>query len=113
MSSARQPKKTDTIEIRLADEVKSAFVEQCRREGRTVSETIRALIAQRLAPSEIIYKAPPTSWRTAMAAFVGLVLGVGIAVPSFARPACDSRQEFSQFDLNGDGVVTLREFQNR
>jgi hypothetical protein len=112
MPSARRPKKTNTIEIRLADEEKAAFVEQCRQEGRTVSETIRALIAERVAPSEIARKTPVPPWRFAVAALIGAVLGAGVAAPSFARPACDSQRTFEHLDINGDGAETSRHFQS-
>jgi hypothetical protein len=40
----RQPKKCETLEIRLPYEAKRAFVQRCRDEGRTASEALRELI---------------------------------------------------------------------
>lgn len=109
MSSARPPKKTDTIEIRLADEVKVAFAAQCRQEGRTVSEAIRALITDRLEPSEHVRQAPPARWRLGLAGALGAALGAGVAAPSFARSACDSHPSIEYVVGNADVVSASRE----
>lgn len=109
MPSARPPKKTDTIEIRLADEVKVAFAEHCRQEGRTVSEAIRALIADRLEPSEHVRPAPPTRWRLAVAGALGAALGAGVAAPSVARSACDNHPVIDHVVANADSVSASRE----
>lgn len=109
MSSARPQKKTDTIEIRLADEVKVAFAAKCRQEGRTVSEAIRALIADNLEPSGHVRQAPPARWRLGLAGVLGVALGAGVAAPSFARSVCDSHPVMEYVVSNADAVSALRE----
>lgn len=41
----RPPKKTVSVEVRISEERKSAFLEACRRVGRPASEVIRELMA--------------------------------------------------------------------
>lgn len=45
----RRQKKNDTLEIRLPQETKQAFMNQCRAEGRSASEAMRMFIEERLA----------------------------------------------------------------
>ena len=113
MPSSNAPKKSETIEIRLSHEAKTAFMEGCRREGRTASETIRLLIEGELgAPSGTRRKRLP-SWRIVLAGAIGAALGLGVAAPSFAHANETSRAAFEQLDRNHDGVVSYDEFRSR
>ena len=82
----REPKKSETLEIRLPYGSKQAFMDRCRAEGRSASETMRAFIDGYVQPP-----APPrrwnTSWRWIAAALSALAVGA-IAAPSLARPSC-------------------------
>lgn len=44
----RSPKKTAVIDLRLSDELKDAFVAQCREDNETVSGVLRGFIAAHL-----------------------------------------------------------------
>ena len=110
--ATRSAKKTGTIEIRLSDDAKAAFMARCRQEERTASEAIRAFIADRIAagPDNGAQRAP--QWRLVVAAAIGAALGVGVAAPSFAGSAQRSRPAFDQLDRNHDGVLTCREYRS-
>ncbi|MEO1039988.1 MAG: hypothetical protein AAFX09_10615 [Pseudomonadota bacterium] len=41
----REPKKTTTIEVRVSDEAKAAFLERCRETGRSASDALREFMA--------------------------------------------------------------------
>jgi hypothetical protein len=83
MAGAKSAKKNDSIEIRLPDEMKSAFREKCRREGRTASDALRSLIEEQLERRRGA-GGRRSLWRIAAAVAVGAVLGGGLAAPSIA-----------------------------
>ena len=113
MAAARPAKKNGTIEIRLPDEAKAAFMLRCRQDEWTASEAIRTFIDEQLAlrPSGRRRRMP--YWRIAAAGMFGVVLGVGVAGPSLARSAQTTRAAFDQLDRNHDGVLTYQEFRAR
>jgi hypothetical protein len=113
MAYTKSPKKNGTIEIRLSDEAKSAFMERCRRDERTASEAIRMFIDEQVVARSPTGRWRMHYWRIAAAGIVGIVLGVGVAGPSFARSGQDTRAEFDRLDRNHDGVVTYKEFRSR
>jgi len=109
MRDSRPPKKSESLEIRIPYPAKVAFVERCRREGRSASEALRGFIDQQIeAP-----KAPPASRRLRLLAGALIAAAVGAAaLPSAAGPAGDllRRVSFAQLDANHDGVLTLDEY---
>jgi hypothetical protein len=113
MAVPRPPKKNGTIEIRLSDEAKAAFMERCRQDERTASEAIRAFIDDRLALRPRSRQRRLSYWRIAAAGIIGILLGVGVAGPSLARSAQGTRAAFDRLDRNHDGVLTYREFRSR
>ena len=109
MASIKPPKKSETIEIRLSHEAKAAFMERCRQERRTASEAIRLLIDDQQSR-----RRPRVAWWRIIAAGVaGAVLGLGVAAPSFAWAAQNTRPVFDQLDRNHDGVLNYQEFRAR
>lgn len=110
MTDRKSPKKSETIEIRLAHDAKVAFMARCQQDGRTVSEAVRAFIE-----SEIGRGSRPgrpfklRAWQALAAALGGLAVGA-IAAPSLAHPTMNSRATFERLDRNHDGVLTLDEF---
>src|SRR5262249_44569383 len=104
------PKKSETIEVRLSHEAKTAFAERCRREQRTASEAIRRFIDGEVAEPP---KSRKSYWRVAVAAVIGAALGMGAAAASFARATEATRAAFDQLDRNHDGIVTYQEFRSR
>lgn len=111
MTSVKPPKKTDTIEIRLPDAAKAAFMDHCRAQDRTASEAIRRFIDDQIAPRPAVRRAPP--WRVALAGMIGIALGMGVAAPSLARATHNTRAVFDQLDRNHDGALSATEFQAR
>ena len=113
MASAKFTKKNDSIEIRLPDEAKAAFREKCRREGRTVSEAVRSIIDEQLEPRASVRRSRRPLWRIGLAVAAGAVLGGGVAAPSIAASADNSRSAFQALDRDHDGALTYEEFRSR
>ena len=110
---ARFMKKNDSIEIRLPDETKSAFREKCRREGRTASDAVRSFIDEQLEPRGSARRRRRSLWRIGAAVALGAVLGGGIAAPSIAAAAGNTRSAFHALDRDRDGLLTYEEFRSR
>lgn len=104
---SRTPKKSETIEIRLSLEAKTAFMERCRRERRTASDTIRLFI-----DGQLHSRRPTAAWRVVLAGMIGAAMGLGAAAPSFAH-ATQSKAAFDRLDSNHDGVLSYSEFRSR
>ncbi|HEX8239278.1 MAG TPA: EF-hand domain-containing protein [Allosphingosinicella sp.] len=113
MASAKFTKKNDSIEIRLPDETKAAFREKCRREGRTASDAVRAFIDEQLEPRASVRRHRRALWRLGLAVTAGAVLGGGLAAPSIAASADNSRSAFRALDRDHDGALTYEEFRSR
>ncbi|HEU0099507.1 MAG TPA: ribbon-helix-helix protein, CopG family [Allosphingosinicella sp.] len=113
MASAKFTKKNDSIEIRLPDETKAAFREKCRLEGRTVSDAVRSIIDEQLEPGASVRLRRTSLWRIAAAVAAGAAMGGGLAAPSIAASADDSRSAFRALDRDGDGALSYEEFQSR
>ena len=110
MREPRPPKKSESLEIRIPYDAKLAFMDRCRRDGRSASEALRAFIDQQIeAP-----RPRPRHWRLAVGAMIAAALGA-VALPSLARPADPAhdllrRVAFAHLDANHDGVVSLDEY---
>jgi hypothetical protein len=113
MPAAKPAKKSETIEVRLSHEAKTAFMDRCRLDERTASEAIRLFIDGQIDPHVTAPRRRSPHWRTAIAAAVGVALGMGAAAPSLARASQTSRAAFDQFDRNRDGVLSYDEFRSR
>jgi hypothetical protein len=110
----RREKKSETIEIRLPYSQKQAFMEACREQGVTASDTLRRLIAQELEAASPPEKARRTFTMTikdnplkaaagaAGAALTAALFGGGVSMAE--------DQVFSSYDRNADGVITYGEF---
>jgi hypothetical protein len=101
----RGPKKSETLEIRLPFAAKQAFMDRCRRRGRSASDVLRAFIDQELAQPR---RRPARSLRWAAVGVAALGLGA-IAAPSLARPSLPA--QFARLDADHDGRLSLAEFQ--
>lgn len=116
MSASRQPKKSETLEVRLSHAEKQAFMARCQAEGATASELVRGFIAGRV--SRPAKRKGGLGWTVAAALGAGLAVGA-IAAPSLAQSASravhteDDRAAFARLDRNGDGQVNFAEFQAR
>lgn len=109
MTSRREPKKSESIEIRLSHEAKAAFMQKCISDGVTASQAIRAMIDGSTS-SRLHTGARGSRWRTGLAIAVGMALGAGVAAPAFAHASHTSQAAFEQLDRNHDGVLTYDEY---
>lgn len=107
------PKKSETIEIRLSHEAKTAFMEKCRQERQTASEAVRQYIEARIDPRPTPDSRRTPSWRVIAAGLLGAALGLGAAAPSLAHATRDDRAAFDLLDRNHDGVLSYREFRGK
>jgi hypothetical protein len=113
MAGAKFTKKNDSIEIRLPDEAKAAFRAKCRQDGRTASEAVRSFIDEQLEPGGRVRRRRRALWRFGLAVTAGAVLGGGLAAPSIAASANNSRSAFQALDRDRDGALTYEEFRHR
>ncbi len=111
MTRQLSPKKSETLEIRLPHQTKTAFMARCQTEGRTASEAVRRFI-----DGELVEAAPRRPrvglWHALAAAAAGLAIGA-VAAPSLAQTAHaqeNPRAAFDRLDRNHDGVVSYAEF---
>lgn len=115
MTRQLSPKKSETLEIRLPHQTKTAFMARCQTEGRTASEAVRRFIDGEIAGAEP--RRPRVSlWQALAAAAAGLAIGA-VAAPSLAQTThaqintqSDPRAAFDRLDRNHDGVVSYAEF---
>lgn len=112
MPSARPPKKSEAIEVRLSHAAKTAFMARCQRDNRTASEAIRLFIDAQIRGERGSQRKRLPHWRTLAAVAVGMALGMGAAAPSLAHATQTSRAVFDQLDRNHDGVLTYQEFRS-
>ena len=118
MTDAKEPKKSETLEIRLPHVVKRAFMERTRADGRSASEVLREHIgafvegstAQR-TPTRHYRPFEGNARRLGVGAGVvaALLLGIVFAIsPATAQP--DLAPAFTALDVNGDGLLSAAEF---
>lgn len=110
MTAPKPPKKSETLEVRLPHQTKTAFMARCRSDGQTASEAVRGYIETGLLAGS--RRSRLRLWQTVAAAVAGLALGA-VAAPSLARTASADQAAFHQLDRDHDGVLTLTEFQRR
>lgn len=105
----RAPKKSETLEIRLPYQTKTAFMARCRDEGRTASDAVRGFIEGEVGGRPA--RSRSRGWIAAAAALLGLAIGAA-AAPSLAQTTPD-HAAFSKLDRNADGVLSFEEFSAR
>lgn len=110
--SKRRTKKSETLEVRLEHEVKSALMRKAHGEGRSTSDVVRSFIDSYLAeqPKEarsmLLSLWKPTA---AIGAAAMAVIWAALApAPLHARP--DLKAVFQAMDQNGNGAIALDEF---
>jgi Ca2+-binding EF-hand superfamily protein len=110
-SMKRTPKKDVTLEVRLPQETKQAFMDRCRLEGRTASDTLRDFIETHLA-RPLTQKELPMIIRPTLAIAAAAALGVIGLVTLTATPsnAASLEAAFKDVDVNKDGKITADEF---
>lgn len=110
--TARAPKKSETLEIRLPYESKVAFMARCRAEGLTASEVLRGVIEAQDPRPLVPVTRGWSGWLQVLAvASTGALIGA-VAVPSIAQ-ALPQRAAFERLDVDHNGVLTPGEFERR
>jgi hypothetical protein len=110
MTAPRTPKKSETLEVRLPHQTKTAFMARCRDDGQTASEAVRGFIETELVAGS--RRGRLRLWQMAAAAAAGLALGA-VAAPSLARTVSADEAAFVRLDQNHDGALSLAEFRSR
>lgn len=113
MPSTKRLKNNDTIEIRLPDEAKAAFMRRCQQDGRTASEAVRTFIDGQLTSRSPRGQRLVSSMRIGFVGLAGTVLGMGMAAPSIASSAESAGSAFDRLDRDRSGTLTLKEFRDR
>lgn len=109
----RPSKKTDMLEVRVSPEEKAAFLEACRKVGRSASAVIRD--AMRAYANFGPMARLPGSPIMIASAFAGAALGawVLVSMTNGAHPESEERLygmgEFVRLDLNADRQLTFEE----
>lgn len=109
----RPEKKSESLEIRLPYSQKLAFMEACREDGTTASDTLRRLIADELERKA--RPEPQRSWtmtiRNNPLRIAAGFAGTALAAATFGAGISMADDEvFDAFDRNGDGAITYSEF---
>jgi hypothetical protein len=115
-----EPKKSETIEVRVPWRLKQDFMARARREGRSASEVVRDLMqdyvrrpAQR-TPQQTLETAMTAIRRHPRTGFAAVLGAAGISaliaggLPAGAAP--DFRPAFEGLDRNGDDVIDAAEY---
>jgi EF hand domain-containing protein len=112
MNGPREPKKSESFEVRLSHDAKRALMEKARIEGRSASEVIRTSIDTYLAEQRKEDRSMfVTLWKPAAAigAATIAILWTALAPTAVqARPALKAL--FQTLDGDRNGAVTLDEF---
>jgi hypothetical protein len=112
MPQFRSVKKSETLEVRLPYELKSAFMNRCREGGGTASDAVRRFIERDLEAGPKPRRVQLRWWQAMLIAAGGLAVGA-VAAPSLAQPAPMSKAAFDRLDRNHDGVLSYDEFRGR
>lgn len=110
-------KKTETTEVRLSPELKSAFTEVSKRRGHSMSEEVRDLIQGAVAepvfprnPGDHVMTTSirPTIFRSAAMAVPVAALAAVYLMSSQgpAQAVTEARIVFAELDSNSDGQIT-------
>ena len=124
MTERRRSKKTDTIEVRVSPELKSAVGRLSASRGQTMSEVIRELVDRELGrPVEAVTQTGDFAMSRFMnmplmragllgASVLGLALVYSVVaqVPANASVQTEARITFAELDRNGDDVITADEY---
>jgi hypothetical protein len=111
--STRRSKKSETLEVRLEHEVKTALMRKAQQEGRSTSDVVREFIDAYLAekPKEarsMIFALWKPATAIGAASFAALV---AVVAPTQLHAKPDLGAIFKSLDRDGSGSLTIAEFQ--
>jgi hypothetical protein len=101
--TARPPKKSESLEIRIPYPTKQAFMARCQADGVSASEALRGFIEREIQPAS---PARGGLRRWIAGGLIAAAVGA-VALPSLAQTA--EAAEFHRLDVDGDGRVSLAE----
>ena len=84
----REPKKSETLEVRLAHEAKQAFMAKTANEGRSASEVVRILVARYLAASSSSAVGSSTKSGDPERVGLGTVAQLSLSLVGYGLAAC-------------------------
>ncbi len=110
----REPKKSETLQVRLPHGMKRDFMQRCEQENRPASDVLRDFIDAYLArPVEILTSEKAVMIRRTFVypalALAALVGGVVVLAPATSQ-ATSLRADFAALDEDDDGLLSLAEF---
>ncbi|PZR36007.1 EF-hand domain-containing protein [Caulobacter segnis] len=111
----RDPKKSETLQVRLPHGMKRDFMQRCEAENRAASDLVRDFIEGYLArPVEILTSEKAVMIRRTFVyptlAAASLLGAVFVLAPS-ASQATSLRDDFAAMDQNKDGFIVASEYQ--
>jgi len=110
----REPKKSETLQVRLPHGMKRDFMRRCEDENRPASDVLRDFIESYLArPVEILTSEKAVMIRRTFvypAAAAAALLGAVVMLTPQTSQATSLRGDFAAMDADKDGVVALGEF---
>jgi predicted transcriptional regulator len=112
MNGPREPKKSESFEVRLSHDAKRALMEKARIEGRSASEVIRTSIDTYLAEQRKEDRSMfVTLWKPAAAIGAATIAILWTALaPTAVQARPDLKAIFQTLDGDRNGAVTLDEF---
>ena len=112
MNGPREPKKSETFEVRLSHDAKRALMEKARIEGRSASEVIRESIDSYLAAQRKENRSMfVTLWKPVAAIGAASIAVLWTALASTAVHAGpDLKAIFQTLDSDRNGAISLDEF---
>jgi Ca2+-binding EF-hand superfamily protein len=114
MMRRKQPKKSDSLEVRLPHSVKQTFMGRAKSRGQTASSLLRGFIDSYLADTDpgmenrrMIKRIAKPAAVSTLAATAALLY---LTAPVTASAAPDLERLFDKLDRNGDGLLNPEEF---
>ncbi|MEO1476116.1 MAG: hypothetical protein AAFS13_07000 [Pseudomonadota bacterium] len=111
-SKPRKEKKSEMLDVRLPYGLKQSLVRACKRQGVTVSDTVRRLISEYVDAAEASDSQPAIkeiAMKIARNPIKSLAMTTATAsafVLFAAQPSMAEDDIFASFDKNADGVLT-------
>jgi len=111
MTGPREPKKSETLEVRLPHEVKRALMDKAHAEGRSASDIVRGSIDSYLAQQVKEKRSMIALWKPAAVLGATATAALWAALASAPLHAkVDLKAAFEALDANRDGVISAEEF---
>ena len=120
MTNNRKPrpkeKKSEMLDVRLPFGLKQALVEACRKQGVTVSDTVRGLISEYVNATKAGHIHPKLKGIAMKIArnplkTTGMTLASLAAFALMAAPSTADERLFASYDTNKDGQITETEIE--